>query len=76
MASKLCGRVKSQIVNLSKEGLSQHQMMAGFKVSKGAVQGTLKLFAESELVSKHESKSKHDQANQSGRNITRSIHQA
>ena len=40
MTSELSESVKSQIAILSKEGLSQCQIMAGHKVSKGAVCGT------------------------------------
>ena len=40
----------SQIVILSKEGLSQCQIMARLNVSKGAEHGTLKHFAETGSV--------------------------
>uniref|UniRef100_A0A3B4XIU1 Paired domain-containing protein n=1 Tax=Seriola lalandi dorsalis TaxID=1841481 RepID=A0A3B4XIU1_SERLL len=50
MALELSDSVRSQIVILSKEGLSQRQIMARLKVSKGAVHGTLKRFAESGSV--------------------------
>ena len=42
MASELSGSVRSQIVTLSKEGFSEHPIMARVKVSKGAVHGALK----------------------------------
>ena len=50
MASELSESVRHQIVILSKEGLSQCQIMARLKVSKGAVHGTLKRFAETGSV--------------------------
>ncbi|KAM7407138.1 hypothetical protein PAMA_003055 [Pampus argenteus] len=50
MASELSESVRSQIVILSKEGLSQRQIMARLKVSKGAVHGTLKRAAETGSV--------------------------
>ena len=50
MASELSESVRSHIVILSKKGLSQCQIMARLKVSRGAVHETLKHFAETGLV--------------------------
>ena len=50
MASELSESVRNQIVILSKEGLSQRQIMARLHVSKGAVHGTLKRAAETGSV--------------------------
>lgn len=50
MASELSESVRNQIVILSKEGLSQRQIMARLQVSKGAVHGTLKRAAETGSV--------------------------
>ena len=56
MASELSESVRSQIVILSKEGLSQCQIMARLNVSKGAEHGTLKHFAETgSVISKTQS---------------------
>ena len=50
MASELSKSVRNQIVILSKEGLSQRQIVARLQVSKGAVHGTLKRAAETGSV--------------------------
>ena len=50
MASELSESVRRQIVILSNEGLSQCQIMARLKVSKGAMHGILKCFAETGSV--------------------------
>ena len=46
MASELSVGVRRQILILGKEGLSQRQIMARLKVSKGAVRGTDALCGE------------------------------
>ena len=54
MVSEVVESIRSQIVTLSKQGLSQYQIISRLKVCKGAVYGTLDLLKMDQLFSEHD----------------------